>query len=107
MSGPNCISTITSRRIYKKIKAIPSLLFLGHIEVQTTQEGCPIKAHEIRSNANPERLFGSQLVGGSSETESQDEKKPEVRFSFQPIRAKLQAKTPKFSLRKRIFARNS
>ena len=34
-------ATITSRRIYKKNKAISSLIFLGHIEDQTTQEGCP------------------------------------------------------------------
>ena len=51
-------ATITSRRIYKKIKAIPFLFFLGHIEVQTAQEGCPIRAQQ--------KSAPSQIPNGSS-----------------------------------------
>ena len=108
MSGPNCISTITSRRIYKKIKAIPSLFFLGHIEVQTAQEGCPIShqspTNHGAANTSNERIVKNQRIGVSSEPQNIKEQKPELRFEIQPIRRKLRLKTSNFSLRQRLNA---
>ena len=50
------------------------------------------------------RIIENQCVGASSETASQDEKKPELAFRIRPIRRKLRSKNAKISLRYHLFA---
>ena len=123
MSGPYYIS---SRRIYKKIKAIASLFLIwphrgsnnpGGLSNSTTLNiwvipvvaitRAAVLSPTIKStnqNTASQRLVEKPHVGGSSERAKQDEKKPEFRFKIRPIRTKLRAENAENSLRRRIIA---
>ena len=97
MSGPSYITS--SRRIYKKIKAIASLILIWPRRRSNNPGGL-----SNQSAANPSIINETQLVGGSSESQNRHEEKPELRFNIQPITAKLRPENDKISLRQRITA---
>ena len=84
----------------KKISPLLFWSWFGHVEDQTTQEGCPIEITQQRFNE-------FRLVGWSPESRDKGVDVLTIRKQFHPITAKLRPKIAKISLHSHSFANNS